>query len=227
MKLVPNMAPLSRMSWFEWHEHGGRCGVFCGTVQDSNDPNEVKQIHTFPMPNGVRWLVSAQFFAGTGLDIWTVDFTVLLGIDHEGALITTSTLCLPDTPPTTDAEFGDHAGRILIALLAICFAHCKGVKQTEIRPSRQVMRQAQRDKKPIITYKVLEIDPARKILETEGQIGTTGIKRALHICRGHFAHYTDDKPLFGKYTGTYYVPMHTRGSLKAGAVVKDYEVKAP
>ncbi len=48
--------------------------------------------------------------------------------------------------------------------------------------------------------------------------------RALHICRAHFAHYTEEHPLFGKYTRTFYKPMHVRGSLKEGLVIKDYDI---
>lgn len=64
----------------------------------------------------------------------------------------------------------------------------------------------------------------KKVLRTEGQSETTGLKRALHICRGHFAHYGDDKPLFGKYTGTFWRPMHARGKVEQGVVVKDYKI---
>lgn len=47
---------------------------------------------------------------------------------------------------------------------------------------------------------------------------------AHHLVRGHFATYTSDKPLFGKYVGTYWREAHARGSKTAGEVAKDYEV---
>jgi hypothetical protein len=49
----------------------------------------------------------------------------------------------------------------------------------------------------------------------------------LHICRGHFAHYTEDKPLFGRpgMHGRFFVPQHVRGKAENGIVLKDYEVK--
>lgn len=50
-------------------------------------------------------------------------------------------------------------------------------------------------------------------------------KNALHMCRGHFKTYTDEKPLFGKRTGTYWWPQTVRGSKARGEVVKDYAVK--
>lgn len=47
------------------------------------------------------------------------------------------------------------------------------------------------------------------------------------FCRGHFSTYTEDRPLFGKVSGTFWVPSHVRGSAKQGVVVSDYNVKAP
>jgi hypothetical protein len=39
----------------------------------------------------------------------------------------------------------------------------------------------------------------RKVLATEGGISQNGLKKARHICRGHFSEYSEEKPLFGKY----------------------------
>lgn len=46
----------------------------------------------------------------------------------------------------------------------------------------------------------------------------------LHVCRGSFARYGDDKKLFGKLTGTFWRPMHVKGKSKNGHVVKDYRL---
>jgi hypothetical protein len=48
---------------------------------------------------------------------------------------------------------------------------------------------------------------------------------AMHIVRGHFSTY-DEKPLFGKWRGTWFVPSHLRGSLERGLAGKDYRVLA-
>ena len=73
-------------------------------------------------------------------------------------------------------------------------------------------------------FKTLDIRPMRKVLEDEGQAATVGLQRALHICRGHFATYSPDKPLFGKHAGTFWVPAHVRGNAERGVVAKDYRV---
>lgn len=48
----------------------------------------------------------------------------------------------------------------------------------------------------------------------------------LHLCRGHLRTYTQERPLFGKLSGTFFIPAHVRGSIDNGAVVKDYRLKA-
>lgn len=110
-----------------------------------------------------------------------------------------------------------------ISLLAICFLHCKNVDLVE--HGAQTMPKGARSRRASrIKYYTLEIDPMKKTLRTEGQSDSTGLKRALHICRGHFAHYTAERRLFGKYEGTFWHPMHVRGSKDAGEVIKDYKI---
>lgn len=46
-----------------------------------------------------------------------------------------------------------------------------------------------------------------------------------HVCRGHFAEYIEERKLFGKYTGRYWIPAHVRGNPELGTIEKDYEVK--
>lgn len=111
--------------------------------------------------------------------------------------------------------------------LAISFMHCKNVKVEEQLPSRQIRRAAERKGDPIERYIVLDIMPMREVLRTEGRSESVGLQRALHICRGHFSTYTEERPLFGKYAGRFWIPSHVRGSADAGKIEKDYRVKAP
>jgi len=112
-----------------------------------------------------------------------------------------------------------------MVLLTNSFLACKNVKTHDVAPHPKLAK-AQLKKRgvPKITYKVLDIGPAKEVLRTEGDIEHNGLQKALHICRGHFAHYGPDAPLFGKYTGAFWHPMHTRGSAKNGIVMKDYRV---
>lgn len=113
-------------------------------------------------------------------------------------------------------------------LMALQFMNCKNVRVASNEPSPKLSKaHEKRHGKPLVRYHTIQIEPMKQVLETEGGIGHNGIKKALHICRGHFATYTDDKPLFGRVTGTFWKPAHVRGSLSEGAVVSDYKVNAP
>lgn len=123
----------------------------------------------------------------------------------------------------------EHIGTTVgIISLAMTFAHCKNVAiQEHHAPHKVAAKRAKAGKPPITSYKTLLIDPMREVLKTEGNVEKNGLKKALHICRGHFATYTDDKPLFGRVTGTFWKPMHVRGSKERGEVKKDYVIGAP
>lgn len=111
--------------------------------------------------------------------------------------------------------------------LAISFLHCKNVAQVEHLPSRQERRDTERRGDPVTKFRTLAIEPMKQVLKHEGGLEKNGISKALHICRGHFHTYTQEKPMFGKYAGTFWVPAHVRGSIEAGVIAKDYAVKAP
>jgi hypothetical protein len=112
-------------------------------------------------------------------------------------------------------------------LLALSFLHCKNVRRVEgkITPewSRAYKRKHGRD---LVQFKTLEIEPIKQVLRNAGaESRETGLKKALHICRGHFATYTEDRPLFGKRVGTFWIPQHIRGRSSEGVIVKDYQIK--
>jgi hypothetical protein len=118
--------------------------------------------------------------------------------------------------------------RLGSAFLAISFLHCKNVTLVDRPiPEKVRRRRAARGYSPGTQFKELRVEPMRKILRTEGRSDEVGLKRALHICRGHFATYTEDKPLFGRTVGTFWVPAHVRGTKDAGEVRKSYKVEAP
>lgn len=118
-------------------------------------------------------------------------------------------------------------GLIVEGFVTLSFLNCRNVTTEEHLPSRQQRRAAQRKGEPVTTFRTLSIEPMRKVLVSEGGLEQNGLKKALHICRGHFANYSEDKPLFGKYSGQFWIPAHVRGSQEVGTIVKDYRVKAP
>lgn len=114
------------------------------------------------------------------------------------------------------------------AMLAFCFMNCKNVTVQPVDPDAKLNRERTRHGlKPFLRYHTINIEPMRKVLKTEGGIETNGLKKALHICRGHFARYSEDKPLFGHTSGLVWRPAHTRGAINQGVVISDYKVNAP
>lgn len=112
--------------------------------------------------------------------------------------------------------------------MALTFMHCKNVRSEVVDPPLALSRKWQRKTgRALVRYRQLDIEPMREVLRRDGGVEVHGIGKALHICRGHFATYTDEAPLFGRVTGTFWKEQHVRGSAKHGAVVKDYNVKAP
>lgn len=108
--------------------------------------------------------------------------------------------------------------------LAISFMHCKNVEYVENDyPTAYQKKYKKRHGKPMKKYKTLKIEPMKKTLQTKGNISKNGLKKALHICRGHFKDYRENG-LFGKHHEIYWWDSHVRGSKEVGEVEKDYKI---
>ena len=124
-------------------------------------------------------------------------------------------------------EFSNGLGELLgPALLTVSFLHCKNVDRIPVDPPPKLSRKAERRHgRPLAQYYALDIRPMQRILDYEGEAQTTGLRHALHFCRGHFKTYTAESPLFGKHSGEYWWPDHVRGSAEEGAIEKDYRLR--
>lgn len=113
-------------------------------------------------------------------------------------------------------------------LLSVSFMHCKNVVLSPVEPPRKSsLKHERKHGSPLSRYHILEIEPMKTVLKTEGRVEEVGLKRALHIARGHFRTYSEEKPLFGKFAGTVWIAQHARGSRDRGEVAKDYAIKRP
>ncbi|MBZ0293363.1 MAG: hypothetical protein K8L99_12420, partial [Anaerolineae bacterium] len=123
-----------------------------------------------------------------------------------------------------DIVYTNLRGILYPALMSLQFLNCKNVELVDYEPSPRIKQLSEKHRVPLDTYKVLKVNTTRKVYpDREGDDSPSDPKR-LHIVRGHFAHYTDEAPLFGKYTGTFWIPAHVRGDESVGMVVKDYEI---
>lgn len=132
-------------------------------------------------------------------------------------------------------DVSDGARNILmfiesIVVMSTSFAHCKNVK-TVVGPPVSVSNDRppkNAPPHPRITVRTLAIDPGKEQVRRDGErAAADGRGKALHICRGHFATYTEDRPLFGHTVGTVWRPQHARGREDRGTVAKDYRVLPP
>lgn len=118
--------------------------------------------------------------------------------------------------------------QLAIPFYASTFCHCNNVEYYEkSQPEALQKANIKRGKVPQETYRVLDIGGLQKQAKSESNSERGELQTALHICRGHFKTYTDENPLFGKHTGTYWWAMHKRGSEDNGKVDKDYNIKSP
>lgn len=171
-----------------------------------------------------RWILVCVVFQsfsihGGGAPVMVPHTTIAI-LDSSGKFL--SGACLKHAATYDDIADG-HAD--FTAMVTFAFMNCKNVARHDVsvteNPPERVLR---RNKLPKLSFRTLSIGPMSETLRSEGRCSDVGVAKAMHICRGHFATYTDDKPLFGKYVGTVWKPMHVRGNEANGAVVKSYKV---
>lgn len=126
-------------------------------------------------------------------------------------------------------DAGYANGLISYSLMCISLMNCRNVELVDRSQVKSSHIKNIKWSLPPYTYKVLKVHTTRKVYQnskTESNNADIDPKR-LHIVRGNFATYTEDAPLFGKYTGTFWRPAHVRGDEEQGIVIKDYDVQAP
>jgi hypothetical protein len=112
---------------------------------------------------------------------------------------------------------------------ALSLMNCKNVELADDQRhlSRQEYRRMKRDDRPLVEYKWLRIKQLQKRIQSDMDKHSRNGRTKLHFVRAHWATYTSDAPLFGKYEGTFFKPSHVRGNLASGIVAKGYKVDKP
>ncbi len=104
------------------------------------------------------------------------------------------------------------------------FLSCVNVRTVDVVPSAREQREhKQPGRLPLVSFKTLELKQ-RKSFGASEKLGLW--TNRVHLCRGHFAEYTDEAPLFGKYVGRFWIPPHARGDRVRGIVNKDYAIES-
>lgn len=246
----PNIAPPFEEFWMEFENprfsnsegniikyarwfSDGITGALFKAISIDNMPMEVRQKTLSQFANAKWGLAIALFMELKGEIIERGSASLL--IDYEGKIITKSkyghisqkSASLSGSHNPDDVVAGIYS-QIEPCFLALSFMHCKNVTIKKKAIPKGLIHKAQKKHGYIpVRYHVLDIEPMKKVLRYEGNAEKTGLKMALHICRGHFKDYSKGGGLFGKYQGLYWWESHVRGSIGQGVVIKDYNVNPP
>lgn len=109
-------------------------------------------------------------------------------------------------------------------LVALAFLNQPTIKSVESQAlSRPIRRRLSRAGQWVgpARHRTLVIDAPQEALR-DRQATSDGCM-PLHPVRGHWATY-DERPLFGKLRGTFWVPPHERGNAAFGVVSHDYRI---
>jgi hypothetical protein len=202
--------------------------------RDSPDADGLTLTHGFLFeaysePSG--WQVVLVHLGGSSQLPHIVIFgSYTLKLDSQGSVVDIDVRLPEQLKKEAENGYLPLANFVHIALLTVTFLHCKNVARVEHVPDPALVKRSRERGNPVpLKYHTLEIEPMKEILRKEGQIEKVGLERALHICRGHFAHYAEDGPgLFGRGVhGDFWIPQHVRGTEKKGVVISDYNIHAP
>ena len=117
---------------------------------------------------------------------------------------------------------------LIAAMFALGLMNCKNVTLPAHDPDPQLNRERRKaGVPPFVRYHTITIDPSKSIRRADGDAETTGGKKAAHTVRGHFVTYSTERPLFGRYAGTFWKPSYDRGSVELGIIDSDYRVVPP
>lgn len=223
----PNIAPPFFRCWLEYRltrqmysgaGKDARCGVLVYGVDSKSYGRQAleDQLGVELRDNG-RWVLMMTVYGDT--DPGQVPTAPPLGsytvvVDEGGGAII---WYLSNASYHTDkarAMMEESAYRLVPVLLAISFMHCKNVKTVKEQvPEKLAKRTLERHGYRPTPWHTLVIEPLKEVLRKQGQADKTGLKKALHICRGHFARFGVDGRglLFGKYSGSFFIPQHVKG----------------
>ncbi len=114
-------------------------------------------------------------------------------------------------------------------LFSVGMMNCSNVGTVEVVPAAKLSKKREkRYGKPLTRYRVIQVKPhmtSRGAKHSDSEREAVGEDTPLHICRGHFKTYEEDRPLMGRHSGTFWWKSQVRGSKAAGEIIHTYEVE--
>lgn len=178
-------------------------------------------------PHPDQYLIVAYLFNKTGHlnqhGVWT-------WVTKDGEWVT-SLLDFPENSVFIRGLGVDAARDELTAMhkpvmLAVGLANCKNIAVDDMATRKErKSRRASKQRFSGTEYKVIRL-PGAPSNRIDGNVPTNRESR-LHTVRGHFKTYTDENPLFGRLTGTWWWPPTARGNKKNGEIISSYKQSVP
>lgn len=116
-------------------------------------------------------------------------------------------------------------GGFVHSIMCVVLLNCKNVSADLVEADMRLQAaRRKRGKLPIFSYRTITIQ-----LGKEGRrMNISKLEplehNRIHLCRGHFKHYTEERPLMGRHIGLFWWVPQVRGQNKDGIIVKDYLV---
>jgi hypothetical protein len=193
------------------------------SISDSeieNLPLDIDEMR-FSSRKAAAFLEVSCFIEDVAKGTFSDQVVVGITLDNEGKYLGTFG---DDSDGLTDEDF--DLSNIWVILYGLTLLNCQNVELIDNEPPPDIQRQYQEHfGVPLTKYKTLALRPMGKQSRSDKPQERFDVM-PLHLRRGNFATYTEDAPLLGKYTGTFWRPATAVGNKKNGIVVKDYEVKA-
>ena len=221
--------------WLETLESGRDCKNIQKWWRESALPHRIegsKRFHLLQMRPVVIATHNAHQVAAAPVTFYFV-------VTDQGQLATQGTACaFPSFIAARELPFEEKLGVakdamssvIAPALMSVCFLHCKNVVLAPRDPDPKFAKAWQKRRGAALSrFHEINISPVQKVLEGEGSVRQNGFAHALHLCRGHFKHYTPQSGFMGrelKEPLTVWCPSHTRGNAENGTVSKRYKIGA-
>jgi hypothetical protein len=99
-----------------------------------------------------------------------------------------------------------------VAAFALSLLNCTNASVRRYPPSEKLSkRYSRRPGHKFADFKIVSSERTTHLLETEGGARSSGLKRGLHLCRGHFKDYRHGNGLYGKNRGIYWWDDYLRG----------------
>ena len=186
----------------------------------------------FTPPNGKQFFFNFNYC--DELNCWDMPFVYLLAEEKNNWAGHHYSLIEPGHHPSVTEETILQFGKELNDEVGACatmvnILNCQNVITKDVEPPEKLNRKRKKHRQtPLYSYKILEVVKGKPKTKDAGSVpwdykSPEAVR--FHLCRGHFKTYTEDRKLFGKYTGTFWWNPQSRGDRSKGVVEKEYSVK--